>query len=192
MKKSMKTKILIAILLVFVFVFNTVSCGETSEILPQTYTYTKDSQELLHFESSDEDLDFFLNDYFKRHSGWIDENGVDQKVASVTAGVNAVQFFWQEWNSMAYYWHNASDGFATDRIEGIRKILSNIISTQIDEHKIYGGVVPEIASRKHIEKVSLVAQQALKKAGIDEKRRGETLSMEEFALVVKEISNHNI
>ena len=122
----MKTKILIAILLVFVFVFNTVGCGETSEILPNTYTYTKDSQELLHFESSDEDLDFFLNDYFKRHSGWVDENGLDQKVASVTAGVNAVQFFWQEWNSMAYYWHNASDGFETDRIEGIRKILSNI------------------------------------------------------------------
>ena len=90
------------------------------------YSYSKDSSELLHFESSDPTLDFFLNDYFKRHSGWIDENGLDQKVASVTAGVNAVQFFWQEWNSMAYYWHNSRDGFETDRIEGLRKILSNI------------------------------------------------------------------
>ena len=127
MNKSMKTRIFLAILLVFVFVFNTVSCGgETSEILPQTYQYTKDSDELLLFESSDVDLDFFLNDYFKRHSGWVDENGMSQQVASVVAGVNAVQFFWQEWNSMSYYWHNSYDGFETDRIEGIRKILSNI------------------------------------------------------------------
>lgn len=126
MNKSMKTRIFLAILLVFVFVFNTASCGETSEISPQAYQYTKDSPELLHFESSDTDLDFFLNDYFKRHSGWVDENGLSQQVASVVAGVDAVQFFWQEWNSMSYYWHNATDGFQTDRIKGIRKILSNI------------------------------------------------------------------
>ncbi len=47
-----------------------------------------------------------------------------------------------------------------------RKILSNIIATQIAEHKIYGGVVPEIASRRHTEAISQVCDEALKAAGI--------------------------
>ena len=47
-----------------------------------------------------------------------------------------------------------------------REILADVVYSQVDMHAEYGGVVPEIASRKHIEKVSLVAQQALKKAGI--------------------------
>ncbi|MBC7959888.1 MAG: tRNA (adenosine(37)-N6)-threonylcarbamoyltransferase complex transferase subunit TsaD, partial [Vallitaleaceae bacterium] len=44
------------------------------------------------------------------------------------------------------------------------QVLSNIISSQIDLHKIYGGVVPEIASRKHIEKMNPVIQEALDEA----------------------------
>ncbi len=47
-----------------------------------------------------------------------------------------------------------------------RKILSNIIATQIEEHKLYGGVVPEIASRRHTEAISRVCDEALKEAGI--------------------------
>lgn len=47
-----------------------------------------------------------------------------------------------------------------------RNVLSNIISTQIDEHKIYGGVVPEIASRRHCENIALVTQEALSKASV--------------------------
>lgn len=47
-----------------------------------------------------------------------------------------------------------------------RTILSNIISSQIDIHKKYGGVVPEIASRHHVENISLIIQQALDEAGI--------------------------
>lgn len=47
-----------------------------------------------------------------------------------------------------------------------RKVLSNIISSQIDIHKLYGGVVPEIASRKHIEKIIPVIDEALCTAGI--------------------------
>ncbi|MBR6397248.1 MAG: tRNA (adenosine(37)-N6)-threonylcarbamoyltransferase complex transferase subunit TsaD [Lachnospiraceae bacterium] len=47
-----------------------------------------------------------------------------------------------------------------------RKVLSNVISSQIDIHKLYGGVVPEIASRKHIEKVTQVIDEALKEAGV--------------------------
>lgn len=45
-----------------------------------------------------------------------------------------------------------------------RKVLSNIIYSQIDIHTLYGGVVPEIASRKHIEKVNQVIKAALKEA----------------------------
>lgn len=50
-----------------------------------------------------------------------------------------------------------------------RKVLSNIVSTQIEEHKIYGGVVPEIASRRHTENISAVCRAAVKKAGIEYK-----------------------
>ncbi len=45
-----------------------------------------------------------------------------------------------------------------------RDVLSNVISSQIDVHKRYGGVVPEIASRKHIENISAVVDEALLKA----------------------------
>ncbi len=46
-----------------------------------------------------------------------------------------------------------------------RTVLSNIIYSQIDLHTLYGGVVPEIASRKHIEKIVQVVSQALQEAG---------------------------
>lgn len=45
-----------------------------------------------------------------------------------------------------------------------RDVLSNIIASQIDIHKLYGGVVPEIASRKHIECINPVIEEALKQA----------------------------
>ena len=45
-----------------------------------------------------------------------------------------------------------------------RNVLSNVIYSQIDIHTLYGGVVPEIASRKHIEKINQVIRQALKEA----------------------------
>ena len=47
-----------------------------------------------------------------------------------------------------------------------RHILSNIVATQIAEHRIYGGVVPEIASRRHTEAISRVCDEAIKAAGI--------------------------
>lgn len=47
-----------------------------------------------------------------------------------------------------------------------RSVLSSVVATQIAEHKIYGGVVPEIASRRHTEAVSQVCGEALAKAGI--------------------------
>ena len=50
--------------------------------------------------------------------------------------------------------------------EGIRAIRSNIVASQIEVHRIYGGVVPEIASRAHIEAISNITYQALDEAGI--------------------------
>ena len=50
--------------------------------------------------------------------------------------------------------------------EGVRKIRSNIIASQIDTHRLYGGVVPEIASRAHIEAISRITYEALDTAGI--------------------------
>lgn len=47
-----------------------------------------------------------------------------------------------------------------------RRIASNIVASQIDTHRLYGGVVPEIASRAHIEAVSSITTQALSEAGI--------------------------
>lgn len=50
--------------------------------------------------------------------------------------------------------------------EDVRKIRSNIIASQIDTHRLYGGVVPEIASRAHIEAISRITYEALETAGI--------------------------
>ncbi len=50
--------------------------------------------------------------------------------------------------------------------EGKRRILSNIVASQIDVHRLYGGVVPEIASRAHIEAVSKITREALDTAGL--------------------------
>lgn len=47
-----------------------------------------------------------------------------------------------------------------------REVLSNVVATQIAEHALYGGVVPEIASRRHLEAISAVCDKAVKDAGI--------------------------
>lgn len=51
-------------------------------------------------------------------------------------------------------------------IKNGREIMSNIISSQISTHRIFGGVVPEIASRMHLENINLIIKQALEEAGI--------------------------
>ena len=118
------------------FVFNVSGFEKTADgfkfnISAANNTYDKASEESLYFESSDADLDFFLNDYFKRHSGVV-ENGENLKVNSVTAGVDAEEFFNHEWNSMAYYWYNSFEGYTNatgnneDRIAGLRKVLSSV------------------------------------------------------------------
>jgi N6-L-threonylcarbamoyladenine synthase len=62
---------------------------------------------------------------------------------------------------------SSCDETAASVVRNGREVLSNIISSQIELHKIYGGVVPEIASRKHIEKINQVIEQALWEADTD-------------------------
>ena len=50
--------------------------------------------------------------------------------------------------------------------DGVRRICSNIVASQIDTHRLYGGVVPEIASRAHIEAISGITREALDTAGV--------------------------
>ena len=61
---------------------------------------------------------------------------------------------------------SSCDETAASVVKNGRTILSNVISSQIELHKLYGGVVPEIASRKHIEKINQVVEQALSDAGV--------------------------
>ena len=56
---------------------------------------------------------------------------------------------------------SSCDETAAAVIRNGREVLSNVISSQIELHKLYGGVVPEIASRKHIEKINQVIESAL-------------------------------
>ena len=59
---------------------------------------------------------------------------------------------------------SSCDETAASVVKNGRTVLSNVISSQIDLHTLYGGVVPEIASRKHTERINQVITQALKEA----------------------------
>ena len=61
---------------------------------------------------------------------------------------------------------SSCDETAASVVKNGRTILSNVISSQIELHKLYGGVVPEIASRKHIEKINQVIEEALEEAEV--------------------------
>lgn len=61
---------------------------------------------------------------------------------------------------------SSCDETAAAVVENGRRVLSNVISSQIALHTLYGGVVPELASRKHIEKINQVIEAALKEAGV--------------------------
>ena len=61
---------------------------------------------------------------------------------------------------------SSCDETAASVVKNGREVLSNVISSQIALHTLYGGVVPEIASRKHIEKINQVIEEALKEANV--------------------------
>ena len=61
---------------------------------------------------------------------------------------------------------SSCDETAAAVVKNGREVLSNVISSQIDLHTLYGGVVPEIASRKHTEQINQVIEEALKVANV--------------------------
>ena len=61
---------------------------------------------------------------------------------------------------------SSCDETAVAVLKNGREVLANVVSTQIELHKKFGGVVPEVASRKHIENIDAVYQGALDTAGI--------------------------
>lgn len=72
----------------------------------------------------------------------------------------------QEQDTLILGIESSCDETAAAVIRNGREVLSNVISSQIELHKLYGGVVPEIASRKHIEKINQVIEEALEEAGV--------------------------
>lgn len=61
---------------------------------------------------------------------------------------------------------SSCDETAAAVVEDGQKVLSSVVATQIPEHRLYGGVVPEIASRRHCENIVGVVEEALEKAGM--------------------------
>jgi len=51
--------------------------------------------------------------------------------------------------------------------DGTGKILSNIVSSQVEEHKEFGGIVPEVAARAHVEKIGFIVQKAIKESNLN-------------------------
>ena len=62
------------------------------------------------------------------------------------------------------------DETAAAIVKNGREVLSNVIYSQIDLHTVYGGVVPEIASRKHVEKIDMIVKKAISDAAITKDR----------------------
>ncbi len=60
---------------------------------------------------------------------------------------------------------SSCDETATAVVEDGRNVLSSVVASQVEEHKLYGGVVPEIASRRHAESIVGITRQALSDAG---------------------------
>ena len=61
---------------------------------------------------------------------------------------------------------SSCDETAATVVKDGRCVLSNVISSQIETHKKFGGVVPEVASRKHLEAINVVIAQAVEDAGV--------------------------
>lgn len=61
---------------------------------------------------------------------------------------------------------SSCDETAVAVVKNGHDILANVVSTQIDVHKKFGGVVPEVASRKHLEQINMVVDESLKQAGL--------------------------
>ncbi len=90
------------------------------------YVYQKNSDEMLYFETSNDDINTFLNDYYKRHVGYVDEEGTDYSVHTLKPGLSTSNAFYQEWMSMSFFWYNSFDGLETDRYTGQKNSVASI------------------------------------------------------------------
>lgn len=90
------------------------------------------------------------------------ENNEKENIEAVNEAANAEE----KKDVLILAIESSCDETAASVVKNGRTVLSNIISSQIDLHTLYGGVVPEIASRKHMEQVNQVTEQALKEAGV--------------------------
>ena len=61
---------------------------------------------------------------------------------------------------------SSCDETAAAVVEDGRRVLSSVVASQVEEHQLYGGVVPEIASRRHVEAIAGLTEQALGSAGL--------------------------
>lgn len=70
-----------------------------------------------------------------------------------------------DWNILAF--ETSCDDTSVSIVKNGRNVVSGVISSQIAIHNEFGGVVPEVASRKHIENICLVLDEAMKQAGLE-------------------------
>ena len=107
-------------------------CSEKSSAV-NVYEYEKESETLTYFSSSDSELDFFLNDYFKRHVGYVDAQEGDMAVNSIKPGVGFDAMFNQEWNTEALVWFNCFDSLDSDRLTTMK---NNLISVPVLQYEL--------------------------------------------------------
>lgn len=122
--KVKKGKRILSLLLALSAFTMTACGGQTTD--EEVYAYEKESEELTYFSSSDSDLDFFLNDYFKRHVGYIDEEEGDMAVNSIKPGGGFEGMFNHGWNTMAVTWFNSFDSLDSDRLTTIKNSLESV------------------------------------------------------------------
>ena len=69
-------------------------------------------------------------------------------------------------NSLIMAIESSCDETACAIVKGGREVISNVVASQIKIHEEYGGVIPEIAAREHLEAVNVVIDEAYKQAGV--------------------------
>ncbi len=113
----MKVKKILSLILAVAVLASTLSLSGCSKNDGLVYsgTHTKTSEDMLVFETSDPEMTFFLNDFFKRHMGYVDENGTDYAVTTLKPGLSTTNTFYQEWMSKTLLWFNSYTGLETDR-----------------------------------------------------------------------------
>lgn len=120
-----KTKKILA-LTVAASMLCTTACGSEQRVSKEAYSYTKESESLTYFSSSDKELDAFLNDYFKRHVGYIDEEEGDMAVNSIKPGAGFDAIFNHEWNTTALTWFDCFDSLDSDRLTNLKDSLKSV------------------------------------------------------------------